>query len=67
MEILKYDFYFILFFNTILYTQIIDLNNLESPVIKKFDDFNDQVSDMLFLSYKKTLICARYLILIVAI
>jgi hypothetical protein len=41
-----------------LYFKIIDLTNLESPVVASFDNFDDQVSDMLYLIYRKTLICS---------
>lgn len=38
--------------------KIMDLTNLESPTIASFDDFDDQVSDMLHLDYRKTLVCS---------
>lgn len=42
----------------ILFVKIIDITNLESPVVASFDNFDDQVSDMLYLMYRKTLICS---------
>lgn len=30
---------------------------MENPVLKEFDEFNDQVADMIYLAYRKTLIC----------
>lgn len=38
--------------------KIMDLKNVENPTVVAFDDFDDQVTDMLHLAYRKTLICS---------
>ena len=38
--------------------KIIDLKNLEKPVVASFDNLNDAVSDLVHFPHKKTLVCS---------